>query len=104
MRTLQPKLRERAAVKVSDPPKVAKSFYLSKAWRELMASLIEKRGRRCEARGCGRDRCRIFGHHIVELEDGGAPLDPLNVRLLCGSCHTTVTGEERAKRFGIRRA
>jgi hypothetical protein len=40
----------------------------------------------------------VFGDHIVELRDGGAPLDPANVLLRCGRCHTTKTVAERARR------
>lgn len=42
---------------------------------------------------------RIFGDHIKELKDGGAPLDKRNVLCRCGSCHTRVTLERRAKRY-----
>ncbi|WP_081775955.1 HNH endonuclease signature motif containing protein [Asaia platycodi] len=61
-----------------------------------MSRLLVQRGRRCEA--CGRTDCRIFGDHIHELKDGGAPLDPGNIRLLCGSCHSAKTARVRAIR------
>jgi 5-methylcytosine-specific restriction enzyme A len=82
--------------------KVAEGFYLSRPWRSLVAGLLAQRGRRCEA--CGRTGeggkpVRIFADHIRELVDGGAALDPRNVRLMCGSCHTTKTLAERAKRL-----
>ncbi|GEN61698.1 HNH endonuclease signature motif containing protein [Acetobacter nitrogenifigens] len=81
------------------PPKRADAFYLSKPWRDLMRRLIEKRGRSCEK--CGRTGTRLFGDHVHELKDGGAPLDPSNVQLLCGSCHTTKTARARAIRTAI---
>ena len=40
-----------------------------------------------------------LGDHIRELQDGGALLDPRNIMLRCGSCHTTKTIAERAKRM-----
>lgn len=80
-------------------PKLTNSFYLSKEWRELVARLIKLRGRRCEKPGCGRTGCRIFGNHIKELQDGGGKLDPGNVELLCGSCHTKHTNQQRAIRI-----
>ena len=84
------------------PPKETESFYHSAEWRALIASVIEDRGRRCEDTNCqtpsGPWR-RIFGDHIKELKDGGAPLDPDNVLLRCGSCHTRKTVAERAKRM-----
>ena len=84
------------------PPKTADAFYLSQEWRALMARLIKQRGRRCEQPGCGRANTRIFGDHIVELKDGGEPLDERNVRLLCGSCHTKKTASARAARLSER--
>ena len=86
-------------------PKTADPFYLSHEWRSLISGIIRDRGRRCEE--CGRTHdgtqaIRIFGDHVVELKDGGAPLDPGNIRLLCGSCHTTKTVRERARRIAER--
>ncbi|HEY0182339.1 MAG TPA: HNH endonuclease signature motif containing protein [Rhodopila sp.] len=91
-------------VRIARPgPKVADPFYLSLAWRSLMSRLIAERGRRCA--DCGRTHnldgssVRIFGDHVRELRDGGAPLDPTNVRLLCGSCHSLKTAKARAARM-----
>lgn len=81
-------------------PKVVMPFYSSPEWRTLMNGIIKARGRRCEA--CGRTGTRIFGDHIVELKDGGAPLDPSNIQCLCGSCHTAKTARARAARTAAR--
>ncbi len=68
-----------------------------------MAAIIRERGRKCEE--CGRTldeaggRVRVFGDHIVELKDGGAPLDKANVMLRCGRCHTRKTIKARAARM-----
>ncbi len=45
---------------------------------------------------------RVFGDHVRELKDGGALLDPRNVLLRCGSCHTIKSNAERAKRMATR--
>ena len=85
------------AAKTTDP------FYLSPEWRALVAEIIRERGARCEDPSCryaGRTGARVFGDHIVELKDGGAPLDKTNVMLRCGSCHTRKTNVERARRMG----
>ncbi|HLL28550.1 MAG TPA: HNH endonuclease signature motif containing protein [Xanthobacteraceae bacterium] len=77
-------------------------FYLTVEWRSLVKHLIKVRGYRCEDPKCkypDRKPTRLFGDHIVELADGGAKLDPENVMLRCGSCHTRKTNEERAKRM-----
>ncbi|MES2146581.1 MAG: HNH endonuclease signature motif containing protein, partial [Pseudomonadota bacterium] len=81
------------------PPKITNRFYLSVEWKALVAEIIAQRGRRCEE--CGRRNCRIFGDHIVELQDGGAPLDRANVRCLCGACHSLKSAAERAKRTAM---
>jgi 5-methylcytosine-specific restriction protein A len=96
-------LEQRSAM---PPAKVAADFYTSPAWRALLARIIAVRGRRCEDPACARVRpaTRVFGDHIVELADGGAPLDERNVMLRCGSCHTRKTAEQRAARTAARYA
>jgi hypothetical protein len=34
-------------------------------------------------------------HHIVELEDGGAPRDPANLLSTCRSHHSTIHAQRR---------
>ena len=87
-----------APPKLKPTPKVAEGFYQSAAWRALVADLKRLRGPWCE--DCGRGKCRLFGDHVVERKDGGADLDPMNVRLRCGQCHSIKTAKERAKRAG----
>ncbi len=85
------------------PPKTANPFYLTSEWRALVAAIIKERGAKCEDSTCrfpGRIGIRVFGDHIIELQDGGAPLDKANVMLRCGACHTRKTNSERAKRMG----
>lgn len=96
LRTIGPRLRTHQTTRLAPEPKVAAPFYRSPEWRTLIASVIAERGRRCQ--DCGRTGCRIFGDHVVELQDGGPALDPRNLRLLCGSCHTRKTTAERGKR------
>lgn len=94
---LAPRLSTLDTRTAQPPKKVAAPIYNSAGWRDLMARLIAQRGRQCEA--CHRTGTRIFGDHIRELQDGGAALDPHNVRLLCGSCHTAKTARARAARM-----
>lgn len=82
------------------PAKTADAIYMSPAWRQLIASIIEERGRQCQQ--CGRTGTRIFGDHVVELKDNGAALDRRNVKLLCGSCHSIKTAAARAARMAVR--
>jgi 5-methylcytosine-specific restriction protein A len=82
-------------------------FYGSHAWQSLVRSIIAERGRHCEALDCrSPDRGaggRIYGDHIRELRDGGAPLDRDNIMLLCASCHRSktlrVASQRNAKPF-----
>src|SRR5690349_21566437 len=54
------------------PPNPAHSLYGSQAWKQLRSSVIAERGARCEQ--CGKTG-RVYLDHVVELQDGGAPLD-----------------------------
>jgi 5-methylcytosine-specific restriction protein A len=89
--------------RVKPPAKKADPFYLSREWRQLMASIIAERGRVCEDPDCnGRTHSadmRVFGDHVVELRDGGASLDRRNIMLRCGASHTRKTMQERARRL-----
>lgn len=84
-------------------PKRADPFYLSSEWRALVASIIAERGRRCEQCGksAGQDGgpLRLVADHVIEIKDGGAPLDPGNIRLLDYQCHAVKTQRARAERF-----
>lgn len=80
-----------------EPAKTADRFYSSRGWLGLMARLKRERGHRCEA--CGATGGKIYGDHIVELQDNGAALDAGNVRLLCAPCHGAKTAARRAERL-----
>lgn len=103
VKMIRPTLRTMDTRSVRPPPKTADSFYLSPEWRTLMAEIIRERGRICEDPRCdGRTHhpgMRVFGHHIHELKDGGAPLDKGNVMLRCGASHSRVTAANRAERM-----
>jgi 5-methylcytosine-specific restriction protein A len=84
--------------RVQAAPKVAESFYQSREWRELVASIKRERGARCQRRGCERPTHRVIADHIVERKDGGAPLDRRNIELLCFGHHQAKTAEARRRR------
>lgn len=87
---------------VRPPPKRADCFYSSPEWRALMSCIIAQRGRRCEDPEHDpvrpRTGIRVFGDHVHELRDGGAPLDPRNILLRCGSCHSRKTAAAARRR------
>jgi hypothetical protein len=83
--------------------KRAGGFYLSPKWKAFRNLLITQRGWRCEDPRCETPRGpwkQIYGDHIVEIVDGGAKLDPLNVLLRCGVCHGRKTRDAKRKRAG----
>jgi 5-methylcytosine-specific restriction protein A len=100
VRMLQPSLKRMDTRTARPPAKKADQFYLSPEWRKLMARIIAERGRVCEE--CKRTGTRIFGDHIIELQDGGAALDPKNISLKCGACHTRKTAAARSQRMRAR--
>ena len=100
--TLKPRIAEANLRTAALPPKVADDFYSSPAWIALRDRVRREAGGRCQVPGCGRAERRMFVDHIVELKDGGAPLDRLNVWLICGAHHSKKTARERAKRTARR--
>jgi hypothetical protein len=106
LRTISTILRTVDTRTVVPESKKADAFYLAPAWRALMVEIIKERGRVCEDPHCdGRTHkkgMRVFGDHVVELKDGGAPLDKRNIMLRCGASHTRKTAAARAKRLAER--
>lgn len=94
--TLSPRVGT-LGLRTPSPPKTAEPFYQSREWKALVARLVAERGRRCEA--CGATGQRLIGDHVVERKDGGAELDPANIRLLCLPCHNRKTAQARAERL-----
>ncbi|MCR9134746.1 MAG: HNH endonuclease [Alphaproteobacteria bacterium] len=76
-------------------PKLAEQFYSSPQWRTLIKQIKQERGNWCEI--CG-STSRVIGDHIKERKDGGAPLDPANIQLLCITHHNIKTARERSHR------
>jgi 5-methylcytosine-specific restriction protein A len=103
--TLRPRVAM-ATQRLTPRPKTALPIYTSAEWRSLIANIIKVRGRRCEDPACQSPNHgagqRIYGDHVVELQDGGQLLDPANIKLLCARCHGRKTAAERAKRMGVR--
>lgn len=103
LRTIGQKLKPSTRTKVHVPQKTANPFYASPEWRALTEAIIKQRDRECEDPAHDvlqpRSGRRIYGDHIRELKDGGAPLDARNIMLRCGSCHTRKTAAVRAGRF-----
>lgn len=97
LQTLKPRLKQLQTSRIPQQEKRADPFYLTPQWRQARAMCLTRYGHRCIK--CGRRPERLFVDHIVELKDGGAPLDQDNLEPLCGSCHTTKTAEQRQRRL-----
>jgi 5-methylcytosine-specific restriction enzyme A len=64
--------------KLTDP------FYLSPQWRALRLAVLRRDGYCCVICGInvsGKGEARV--DHIRRVKDGGAPLNPANLRTLC---------------------
>ena len=102
LQALQPRVAMADLRTAALPPKVADRFYTSPAWIALRDRVRREAGGRCQAQGRGRAERRMFVDHIVELKDGGAPLQRSNCQLLCNAHHAVKTVAERVKRTARR--
>lgn len=77
--------------------RAGRKLYSTREWQRLSKSLREKHPYCVE---CLRTSAQatLQVDHIVPLRDGGAPLDPLNLQVLCASCHSLKTAAERDAR------
>jgi hypothetical protein len=102
VRAIDPGARLRIAGDAGPKVKVTAAFYGTAAWKTLVRQIIKERGRRCQDPNCQTPergaRGKIYGDHVVELRDGGAPLDPRNVLLRCPPCHGRKSAAERVAR------
>jgi 5-methylcytosine-specific restriction enzyme A len=97
----QLKILDTRSAKPVEAEKVGDRFYWSREWRDLLASIIARRGRVCEDPQCRTPNggTKIYGDHIVERKDDPSrELDESNILLRCPSCHGKKTAIERAKR------
>ena len=102
LRALQPRVGLANLRTAALPPKVVDRFYSSPAWIALRDRVRREASGRCQVPGCGRAERRMFVDHIVELKDGGAPLERSNTMLVCNSHHVLKSNVERAKRTARR--
>ncbi len=86
--------------RLARPEKVADPFYATSEWRALSGAVKAARNWVCD--DCGGDfatnRRALIGDHVIEIKDGGAPLDPHNVACRCTACHNRKTAREAARR------
>lgn len=114
---IRPRLPPISTAIARTPDSGGDPFYASAEWRALTGRVRRSRPRRCE--GCGKTHeddgapVALIADHVTERRDGGADLDPGNVRLLCaraggdgrphangqrGGCHARKTRAARVAR------
>ena len=102
LRNIGPRVAVIDTRRAKPPPKTVDPHYLTPEHRAWAAEGARLAGGRCQDPLCKtphRTGIRLFADHVKELKDGGAPLDPNNRVMRCGSCHSRKTAEERAKRM-----
>ena len=72
--------------------------YARPAWKAMRKLILARDGHRCQIRG---PKCRGAANHvdhIVAMSQGGAVLDPSNLRAACASCNIGKRNTEVAAR------
>lgn len=65
-----------------------REVYATNRWRKIRQRVIDRDGGLCVH--CAKQNLTIEGticHHRQPIREGGAPFDPLNLELVCMSCH-----------------
>jgi 5-methylcytosine-specific restriction endonuclease McrA len=78
--------------------------YADAAWRAVRQRILRRDGYVCQIKG---DKCRgraTHVDHVVNVLDGGARLDPANLRAACASCNIGKRNSEVAARARRQRA
>jgi len=106
LRTLGPLIRHTDTRPVRLPPKQVDNFYNTPEFAAWRAAVIHRAEGRCETVDKYGNRCvkakpkhRVYADHIVELRDGGVPLDLNNGQCLCASHHQIKTMAMRNRRL-----
>ena len=77
---------------------MTKRIYQSAAWRAVRRRVLERDGKVCQIRLPGCRGVATAVDHIVELDDGGAELDPGNLQAACVPCNTAKRNRRVAQR------
>ena len=93
-------------VKIQGMKRWTDPFYLTKEWRALRHFVLRRDGyccTICRINVLGAGQARV--DHVRAIKDGGAPLDPANLRTLCARCDAQAHREKghggpRDARFG----
>src|SRR4051812_6468243 len=78
--------------------------YADAAWRAIRLMVLARDGHRCQIRGAKCKGRATHVDHIINVDDGGARLDPSNLRAACASCNIAKRNTEVAARARSARA
>jgi 5-methylcytosine-specific restriction endonuclease McrA len=68
------------------------------AWPVVRLAILERDGYRCQIKGKRCTQVATEVDHVVSLAEGGARLDPTNLRAACRSCNLTLGGAVGGRR------
>ena len=86
--------------RITQPVKTALAFYRSPEWIALRSSRIGDPDW-LAARKRGKPGERMILDHVIEMKDGGPPLDPRNTKWLTHSEHQAKTEQTKRRRAGL---
>ncbi len=72
-------------------------LYQSRQHQQWATAVKRRDGYACQK--CHARDARLIADHIIEIDDGGAPLDVCNGMTLCMACHNRKTADARADRL-----
>jgi 5-methylcytosine-specific restriction protein A len=83
---------------INEGTEMTRSNYADPAWKQTRLAILARDGYRCQL---GLPKCRGRAtevDHIRNIDDGGARLDPANLRASCKSCNVAKRNSDVAAR------
>jgi 5-methylcytosine-specific restriction endonuclease McrA len=77
---------------------MAKPEYANPQWKAVRRAVLARDGHQCQIRGPKCKGRATHVDHIVSISQGGALLDPANLRAACASCNVAKRNSEVAAR------
>lgn len=74
-------------------------FYSTPAWRRVRLLVLDRDDHVCQIRGAKCTKVATEVDHIVPVMDGGAKLDPGNLRASCRWCNASRGNRMLRERF-----
>jgi len=87
--------KDRASKQYNKARPVIHEFYKTKAWRKTSVAYRQEHPLCEECLRQGIITPAEMVHHVVEITDGGDPLDWDNLESLCLACHNRIHARDR---------